>query len=726
MGSSGSIWVSLGLRTANFSKGIAKARGQLSGFQKMGAGLKTMFNPLTIGLASFVAIGAAVTDAVKTVAEFEKGMSGVKAVLGELGTDKNMAMLTQQAKDLGSTTAFTATEVSQLQKEFAKLGFDPKQIENMTEATLNLAAAAGTELAEAATVAGSTMRAFGLVSSDAGHVADVMAASFSKSALDMEDFSEAMKNAAPIARATGVSLEQAAAGAGILANAGIKGSKAGTDLKRIFSELVKDGKPLEESLADIGKEMDGAGTKAEKLAIAEKLVGERAKGALLIMVDQQSELGKLTTELEGADGAAKAMADTMLDNLSGDVTKATSAYEGLILSVDDGNGVFSAAGRTVVQAGTNILGMLTKINEGTFGVTDALKEYANLLVSVVSMGTAEQLFDTKKVEKFEARLKKVNVTSLDTRKGIATMVTEYKKLGLSTLEATKRATALVSSMRPIANEVMPEVVKETEGATSSLFKLSKTQQKAAAAAAAMAKDQKALAGVFTNVESKAATLSDVIGSMTLEPINLEIRVPTENLPAMVASVNEHLNQLLLDETAAKFEQLQMTTQAVASGAMEAFGSMSNSIIASMGEAENGMQQFQQAMVGIILDVIAQALAASIANAITGATGAAAVAGPLAPAVLPATIATMVGSTIAAFAAIPAFAEGVTNFGGGTALVGELGPELVNLPRGSDVIPNNELGGGGGMSLPQTITMTMKGNDVVAILNRQGKTAKYTQ
>jgi hypothetical protein len=252
-----------------------------------------------------------------------------------------MKALTEQARELGATTRFTAGEVASLQKEFAKLGFDQTEIKNMTEATLSLAAATGTELAEAAAVAGGVMNAFGLDSSQTQRAVDVMAASFSKSALDMEKFKETMKTAAPIAKATGVSLEQATAAAGKLADANISGSKAGTDLKKIFSELVKDGKPLEESLNDIAAELDKASTKAEKLAIAEDLVDDRAKGALLILVEQREALAELEDGLENSGGAAKDMADKQLNTLNGALDLLKSAWEGFILDLNEGTGAFA-------------------------------------------------------------------------------------------------------------------------------------------------------------------------------------------------------------------------------------------------------------------------------------------------------------------------------------------------------------------------------------------------
>lgn len=273
------------------------------------------------------------------VKDFGQSQANLASVLSD-ATNPQLERLTQLSKDLGATTKFTASEVSDLQTEFAKLGFSVEQIENATEATLQLAAATNTELAQAASVAGGTINAFGLSAEETQRVVDVMAKSFSSSALDMEKFSETMKNAAPIAKATGVSFELATAAAGKLADANISGSKAGTDLKKIFSELVKDGKPLEESLSDIAKEMDAAESKADKLAIAEKLVGDRAKGALLILVEQKDALADLKVELEGAGGAAEEMADKQLDTLNGAIALLNSAWEGLILKVEEGTGAF--------------------------------------------------------------------------------------------------------------------------------------------------------------------------------------------------------------------------------------------------------------------------------------------------------------------------------------------------------------------------------------------------
>jgi TP901 family phage tail tape measure protein len=182
--------------------------------------------------APIAALGAI---AVSTFAEFEHQMSKVKAVSGATGDQ--FKALEADAKRLGGSTVFTATEVGALQEEFAKLGFTADEITKVTEATLYLAQATGSDLAASAEVAGATLRGFGLDAIETSRVTDVMAMSFNKSALDLSSFADSMKYVAPVAKVAGVSLEETTAMLAVLADRGIKGSQAGTSLRRILTDL---------------------------------------------------------------------------------------------------------------------------------------------------------------------------------------------------------------------------------------------------------------------------------------------------------------------------------------------------------------------------------------------------------------------------------------------------------------------------------------------------------
>jgi hypothetical protein len=272
-----------------------------------------------------------------------------------------MSALATNAKELGRSTAFTASQVVELQTEFSKLGFTTGEILNATEATLALAAASKTDLATAAVVAGNTLRGFGMDAEETGRVTDVMAKSFTSSALDMIKFQESMKLVAPIAKTAKVSLEESSAALAVLADRGVAGSLAGTQLRKIMSDLAtKTGKDFQTSLEITADRLSNATSTADKLAIAKELVGDRAKGSLIALAENRDVLEQLTTQFENAGGAAQEMADKQLDNLNGDLTKLSSAWEGFLLGLEDGEGIMNKIARGAIQLVTKSLGSLTR------------------------------------------------------------------------------------------------------------------------------------------------------------------------------------------------------------------------------------------------------------------------------------------------------------------------------------------------------------------------------
>jgi len=324
-------------------KELRKIKGVLDQHRKQVGGMRKAWggfgNFMKAQLGPLLAISTLVNvlrGAFNTIKEFGQAQANLASVLGK--TREEIVALEADSKRLGAITSFTAAEVSNLQTEYAKLGFSEQEILNVTEATLSLAAATNTELGEAATVAGSSLRAFGLEATDMQRVVDVMAKSFSSSGLDMEKWKESMKAAAPLARAAGVSIEDTAAMLGKLADSGIHGSMAGTSLKKIFNELSKDGKPLAESLGNVKKALDEATSPAERLAIANDLVGERGQAALLVLAEQSEKVGELAVALGDAGGAAEKMADTQLNTLDGRLKILGSAWDGLILQFSEGEG----------------------------------------------------------------------------------------------------------------------------------------------------------------------------------------------------------------------------------------------------------------------------------------------------------------------------------------------------------------------------------------------------
>ena len=355
------------------SKGFGKS------LNKLGISMKTLGIGAVVG--GITAIGGLFTTAMKTGAAFAKELSGLKAVLG--ANEGEMDSLSNSAKKLGATTQFTAKEVVGLQTELAKLGFTTKEILDATGATLDLAASLGVGLSEAASITGSTLRAFGLETSETQRLVDVMALSTSKSALDYDALRESLKLVAPTARAMNVDIEETTSLLAVLADNGLKGSVAGTGLSKTFIELNKQGIPLNEALETVKNS-------SNQLNTAIDLVGIVGSKALLTLANNAPKIDQLNVAFDGAAGSAKKLAETRLDNLAGDTTKLGSAWEGFLLSIEDGTGIFNSIARSIVQAGTAMLGLLTPSNKMSESLEKQRIEVQILNSRIQDINTSEE------------------------------------------------------------------------------------------------------------------------------------------------------------------------------------------------------------------------------------------------------------------------------------------------------------------------------------------------
>ena len=343
----GDLVVRIGANTKGFNAKLGALKSQI---RKDTKNIAAMGRNMSMGItAPLVAIGA---TSFKVAADFEQSMAKVKAVSGATGDE--FKKLQDNAKELGRTTRFTASEVSALQLEYAKLGFSADEITQVTGATLNLAQATGSDLAQSAEVAGATLRAFGLDASETGRVTDVMAASFSTSALDLDSFQDSMKFVAPVAKAAGVSLEEATAMLGQLANNGIKGSNAGTSLRRILQEVAGTGQPFSEAMKKSADEVIN-------LADAKDEVGRTASSAFLVLKEGMGDVAGLTTELQHAEGAAAGMAAIMDDTAEGAMKRMQSAVEGAQIEIG------AALAPTMIKLANIVGGLATRFSEMSDG-----------------------------------------------------------------------------------------------------------------------------------------------------------------------------------------------------------------------------------------------------------------------------------------------------------------------------------------------------------------------
>ena len=378
----------------------ASTKSSKGSTKSMGA----MIAKLGLGYLAFRALTGAVGGAVRVGKEFEKEMSNVAAISGATGLQ--IQALEANAKELGRTTVFTASNVAQLSTSFAKLGFSADEIVKATKGTLALAAVARVDLGQAAAVAGTTLRAFGLSAGETGRVTDVMALSFSRSALDIQKFTDSMKFVAPVAKKVGFNIEGTTAIMGALANAGIDGSLAGTALRTIFLKLA-------DTNSDLSKRLGGSVKNAEDLIPALKglkdegvdltemlgLVDKRAVTAFSILVDGTNTVGKLKDQLDNAAGSAERMAEIQLNNLAGSMTILKSATEGLGIALFEN---FEVDIRNAVEGITDMVSGLTQFI--AIPVSEKIsqeKDQFNILLGILEDVNTEQDTRNRAIEELQ-------------------------------------------------------------------------------------------------------------------------------------------------------------------------------------------------------------------------------------------------------------------------------------------------------------------------------------
>jgi len=315
--------------------------------------------------------GAAIAGITMKFASFDDQMRTVQAVTGATG--EQFEALTEQAKELGRTTSFTASQVAGAMTELGRAGFQTTEILASTADVLNLARATGIELARASEIAAGTMRIFGLEAKDVTRIADVLVATANSSAQTIDDLAEAMTYAGPVADEMGLSLEQTAETIGILANFSIKGSQAGAMLRRIMTQLadtkvqesmremgvaVTDATGEFRPLADIMREFGIEAAKLtapERLAKMKELFGQRAiaGGAKLA----SGSFDALTDAIANADGRAAETAAKMDAGIGGTLRRLWSAVEGVVIALGEGLApVLESAAKFI----TGVLGPLTE------------------------------------------------------------------------------------------------------------------------------------------------------------------------------------------------------------------------------------------------------------------------------------------------------------------------------------------------------------------------------
>ena len=389
------IQIILEANTANYNNELRRARENTdSTFTKMRKGAAKM------ALGAGVAIAGLGVTSLKVAGNFEAAMGGVQAVSNATG--KDFDALRDKAKELGSTTAFSATQAANGMEFLAMSGMKTEQILGTIPHALSLAAAGGIELAQSADIMSNIMTGMGLKAEDSARAADVLAKAAASSNVNISMLGESMKYVAPIAKQLGMSLEETAGMVGVLGNAGIQGSEAGTALRSVYARFSTHNKALGHfkamgiNIKDASGEMKSMTTLVGELAVGMKdmkaderlnvfkeMAGTEAMSALAVSVDAMADgsLPKLTKELENSEGAAKKMADIRMSGLNGELKGLASAWEGFLIELSDGGALSFAA--------SGVKGLAT-------GLRDITKGLPETITNIKELATTYQIVDRLK------------------------------------------------------------------------------------------------------------------------------------------------------------------------------------------------------------------------------------------------------------------------------------------------------------------------------------------
>lgn len=356
-----------------------------------------------------VAIGGAATAvagyALKVGTSFESTMSEVQAISGATGDQ--MQQLSDKAKEMGSTTSFSATEAGEAFTYMAMAGWKTTDMLSGIDGIMNLAAASGEDLATTSDIVTDALTAFGMSASESGKFADILAAASSNANTNVSMLGESFKYVAPVAGSLGYSAADTSIALGLMANSGIKASQAGTALRAALTRMVKptdaaaaqmekygisltnsDGsmKSMQEVMDNLRSSMGGL-SEAQQAQVAATIFGQEAMSGMLAIVNaSESDYNKLTEAIYNSEGAAEKMANIRLDNLSGQLTLLKSAAEGFGLVVYES---MAAPLTNLATQGQEAISSLTEVLENQ-GVAAMFTAGSDMLANMLN-GIASQM-----------------------------------------------------------------------------------------------------------------------------------------------------------------------------------------------------------------------------------------------------------------------------------------------------------------------------------------------
>ena len=395
----GRAYVEVTAETSKLQRNLTSAQAQLQNFGR------TCTNVGKDLLMLSGAMAAPLVMAARSFAGFDDSMRLVQAVTQ--ATDADFKALTKTAQRLGRDTSYTAQQAADAMVSLGRMGFSPTEIQASIDAVLNLARSTGTELAEAGDIAANSMRIFGIEASQMSDVADVLTVTANSSAQTLIDLFEALKMGGPQAAAAGESIRETSAAIAVLANMGIKGSLAGTALRKSFSQFAKvkvqdqlrsvgvetvdangNLRKMAEIMRDIAKAMSTMPT-AEKLAFAEDIFDIRGSLAGLTLTANTDELDTMLAKLQDVEGVAADTAKKMDAGLGGAFRLLLSAVEGAMNAIAD---AMNSTLQPLIVKVTAVINAFTQWIEANRGLVTAfavtVAGAAGLAVVLIAIGVA--------------------------------------------------------------------------------------------------------------------------------------------------------------------------------------------------------------------------------------------------------------------------------------------------------------------------------------------------
>ena len=435
-------------------------------------------------------VATAFKECVDAASEFEAQMSTVEAISG--ATQDEMTALSELAKEMGATTKFTAQEAGQGLEYMAMAGWKADDMLDGLAGVMNLAAAAGEDLAQTSDIVTDALTAFGLSASDSAHFSDVLAQASANSNTNVSMMGNSFKMVATTAGGLNYSIDDVAVALGAMANQGLKGEMAGTALATAFTRMAGTNEKASAAMEQLGLTMFDSQGNAKELSVflnelrdafsgmnqqqvvsyAYMLAGQKGmKGLQAIVNTSEADWNKLTEAIAGSSGAAKRMAETKLDNFKGQVTLLESAADGL--KVEIGSQLTPVLGK-LAEAATEAFNWLTDVAKDCPGLIDGLFGAAAAITALVAiMGTAKVIIPavtaawTALTTAFKANSIGATITLIATLvAGLAAAVGAAKAHAEAQMVETNAAKKLNEELEEQAKSYEEIKAKNEEAATS--------------------------------------------------------------------------------------------------------------------------------------------------------------------------------------------------------------------------------------------------------------------